>query len=219
MLNNQYDEDAGPGTIFRDVFLSLFICIFVLLVLVVPFINDPGKKKDNIDVAKPIGTMMIEMDWPQKATPDIDLWAKSPKDTRAVGFSNKGGIDLNLLRDDLGTYRDLTDRNYEVIVSRGIVPFKEYIINVHWYGNELNWSKPIEVKVRVTVHKSPTDNTTATSRIILFTSVILRKQSEELTVFRFKLDEHYELIKSSVHATPMSIMSADDKKGFGGDGF
>ena len=37
-----------------------------------------------------------------------------------VGYSNKGGLFFNLLRDDLGIYKDNSPVNYEVSYSRGI---------------------------------------------------------------------------------------------------
>ena len=44
---------------------------------------------------------------------------KAPDDI-PVGYSNKGGLFFNLLRDDLGKYKDNSPINYEVSYSRGI---------------------------------------------------------------------------------------------------
>ena len=66
-----------------------------------------------------------------------------------VGFPNKGNEVVNLLRDDLGLFQDLTDINYEIVYSRGIVP-GEWIVNVQAYRLE-DPIQPVPVQVQVVV--------------------------------------------------------------------
>jgi hypothetical protein len=48
----------------------------------------------------------------------VDLWVQAPGDI-PVGYSNKGGLIMNLLRDDLGT-NDPTPLLYENQYSHGV---------------------------------------------------------------------------------------------------
>ena len=72
----------------------------------------------------------------------VDLWVKAPDDI-PVGYSNRGGLFFNLLRDDLGVYKDPTPINYEVAYSRGINP-GEHIVNLHLYREDISAFNPFE---------------------------------------------------------------------------
>jgi hypothetical protein len=109
-----------------------------------------------------------------------------------VGYSNKGGAVFNLLRDDLGRRADATEMNYEVSYSRGIPP-GEYVVNLHLYRNTAQVS-PVTVTVVASVKK----NVAESARQVLSTRVGLPREGQELTVFRFKLDEAGELVPGSV---------------------
>ena len=100
-----------------------------------------------------------------------------------------------------GFRNDASNLNYENAFSRTI-PAGEYTVNLHMYFNRANvW--PIKVKVLVSTIK-PSGNSRV-SRQILVSDVVLRKQGEERTVFRFKLDDKGELIASSVNAAPKNL--------------
>ena len=63
------------------------------------------------------------------------------------GYSNKGGLIMNLLRDDLGT-NDPTPLRYENQFSRGVPP-GEYTINLHLFRNlQGTYPVPVDVTVR-----------------------------------------------------------------------
>ena len=110
-----------------------------------------------------------------------------------MGYSNKGGLLWNLLRDDLGTQPDATPLNYENAYTRGITP-GEYIINVHCYRCPV---LPVPVDVEVSVK---TDNGNKSSmNIIATTRVELQQHGEELTALRFKLTEEGKLVAGSVN--------------------
>jgi hypothetical protein len=71
-----------------------------------------------------------------------------------VGYSNKGGLIMNLLRDDLGT-NDPNSLHYENQYSRGVPP-GEYTVNLRLFRNlESRYSVPVEVTVRCSAEKSP----------------------------------------------------------------
>lgn len=199
MIYNPFDNsDDGGGTIFRDVIMLALMGFVVIVVLLLPHIN-PSSQKDNIDINPP-GNVIVEIKWPNDLDTDVDLWVQGPGDV-PVGYSNKGGVLFNLLRDDLGQQADATNINYENAFSRGIVE-GEYIVNLHLYRNQ-SGVMPIEVIVVVSVK----ENSDAGTRQILTRTVELTSVGQELTIFRFILDERGRLELGSVHDIYKSLRS------------
>jgi hypothetical protein len=192
---DQLDEDEG-GTVFRDVIMLALAGFVAMVLLLLPHLNPPGEAaKDN---SQPPGNVIVEVRWPDEIDADVDLWVEAPGDT-PVGYSNKGGVIFNLLRDDLGKRADATGLNYEVSYSRGI-PAGEYTVNVHLYRNPSN-VYPIPVTVVTSVKKSPKDS----ARQVLASKIELTREGEELTVFRFKLSEEGDLVPGSVHSLQRNL--------------
>ncbi len=199
MIYNPFDNsDDGGGTIFRDVIMLALMGFVVIVVLLLPHIN-PSKLKENIDVNPP-GNVIVEIRWPDILDTDVDLWVQGPGDV-PVGYSNKGGVLFNLLRDDIGHQGDVSKVNYENSFSRGIVE-GEYAINLHLYRDG-SGSLPIEVIVVVSVK----ENQDATTTRILTRTVELTSVGQELTVFRFDLDKDGKLDAESVHDIYISLRS------------
>ncbi|MFK7997168.1 MAG: hypothetical protein AB8B87_23750 [Granulosicoccus sp.] len=189
-----FDEDSGT-TVFRDVIMLALAGFVTLVMLLLPHIN-PEAKAEDTDQAP--GNMIVELRWPDELNVDVDLWVEAPGD-KAVGYTRKGGTVFDLLRDDLGVSSDLTGLNYEFAYSRG-APSGDYTINVHLFRNK---EKIYPVPVTVTVSlKAPKSKAT---RQILATKFDLDKVNQELTVFRFKLDEESKLVTGSVHDLPKRI--------------
>ena len=86
----------------------------------------------------------------------------------------------------------IRDRNYEISYSRGI-PAGEYIVNVHQYG-----PLPIGTIVTATVVVSVRTQLEA-ARQILTTNIELVRQGQEVTAFRFRLDQEGNLVPDSVN--------------------
>ena len=138
--------------------------------------------------------MIIELVWAADRDADIDLWVKAP-DRLPVGFPNKGNEVVNLLRDDLGLFQDLTDINYEIVYSRGIVP-GEWIVNVQAYRLEIP-IQPVPVQVQVVVSGQARGREQADAD--LGKEVELRYPRHETTVFRFALTGKGALVHGSVN--------------------
>lgn len=159
----------------RTPFIDVVLCVvLVLLVLVHP----PRKDAD----AKPPGEMAIEMTWPARCPADIDLWIKPPGE-RAVGYSNRNGTIVNLLRDDLGFTNDLSFEEGGVNLETAYARFHkdgEYIINVHGYSKLDKCERPVPVHVRV-YRRNGASN-------ILRKTVHVSKAGDEITVARITLD-------------------------------
>ena len=120
-----------------------------------------------------------------------------------MGYSNKSGKIFNLLRDDLGKAHDITDYNYEVAYTRG-TPGGEYVVNLHMYrGREVSY--PIAVKIVASVK----DDLTGSAKQLVTTTVRLRKEGQELTALRFRLDSKGGLVAGSVNSLfkPLRVAS------------
>ena len=192
---DQLEDDDG-GTVFRDVIMLALAGFVAMVLLLLPHLNPPGEAaKEN---TQPPGNVIVEVRWPDELDSDVDLWVEAPGDI-PVGYSNKGGVIFNLLRDDLGRRADATGMNYEVSYSRGI-PAGEYTVNVHLYRNAANIF-PIPVTVVTSVKKSAKDS----ARQLLASKIELVREGEELTVYRFKLSEEGDLVPGSVHSLQRNL--------------
>src|SRR3546814_3333786 len=114
---------GGGGTsalndiLFRDALFIMVLIQYILIVLMLPHLNPPASAKQ----ADPPGNLIVHVSWPE-GDADVDLWLDGPAEPVPVGYSNKGGVLWNLLRDDLGTKPDATPLNYENAFTRGVVP-------------------------------------------------------------------------------------------------
>ena len=183
---DQFEDDPG-GTVFRDVTmlaLAGFVCIVILLL---PHINPKAKT----GAEPPPGNILVELRWPDEMDADVDLWVKAPGD-RPVGYSSKGGLIFNLLRDDLGRQGDVTGLNYEVSYGRG-APAGEYVVNVHLYRYPAR-RFPLPVTVVASSRRTPE----AQSMSIAAAKLDLGREGEERTAFRFALDDEGRLVPGSL---------------------
>lgn len=190
-------EDDDGGTVFRDVIMLALLGFIAIVLLLLPHLNPPAKAQESVSAP---GNVIVEIHWPEQLDADVDLWVEAPGD-RPVGYSNKGGRIFNLLRDDLGHRSDVSKINYEVSYSRG-VPAGSYTVNVHLYQN-LGMIYPVPVTVIASVKKSPNE----AAKQILTSEVTLRWDGEEITVFRFDLDEKGRLVPGSLHSMPRPLRS------------
>jgi hypothetical protein len=193
MLGFDRFEHDDAGVVFRDL-ITLALCGFVVcVVLIMPHINPPVTK--TAQDTDPPGNVIVEVRWPDELDSDVDLWVEAPGDV-PVGYSNKGGVIFNLLRDDLGKRADATGMN-----SRGITP-GEYTVNLHLYRNTTGVF-PIPVTVVTSVKKSAKES----ARQLLASHIELVREGEELTVYRFKLSEQGDLVSGSVHSLQRQLRS------------
>ena len=184
---DSFDGDSSD-TVFRDVILLALSGFVAVVLILLPHLHPPLEAKE----APPPGNVVVEINWPSKIDADVDLWVEAPGD-QPVGYSNKGGKVFNLLRDDLGQFRDLTDVNYEVAYSRGVVE-GEYTINLHLYRN-----KSAILPVPVTMVASVKRTNAANLKRLTSAKVELAYTGEEVTVVRFSLNKTGEIVPGSMH--------------------
>lgn len=187
------DQDDATGTVFRDVLSLALLGFLAIIVILLPYVNPKGQKAAAM--APPPGNVIVEITWSSEMNADIDLWVQAPGDT-PVGYSNKGGVVFNLLRDDLGKFMDPTNINHEIAYTRGLIP-GEYTVNVHAYRFDALYPPPIEVKALVSVKQ---ETGAVDVMPVLGASAKLERLGQELTVFRFKLDEKGRVVEGSVHS-------------------
>lgn len=196
MQLDPFSDYGAPGdTLFRDVLSLALLGFLAVIVLLLPHINPEGT--ENATNSSVPGNVIVEITWPDDIDADIDLWVKAPDDV-AVGYSNKGSVVFNLLRDDLGKTLDLSSINHETAYTRGIVP-GEYVINAHAYRLDRKKPGPIRVEAVVSVKQDSADGKAAV-RPILHTSAKLEFHSQELTLARFELTKEGALVRNSVHS-------------------
>jgi len=210
MLNFSGERENGTiNTLFRDALMGVVGAIVVALVILLFHINDPKKNDEENQRAR--GNIRIEVIWDNDTNVDIDTWGKAPEDT-PVGYSNLNGRVFNLVRDDLGTYADLTEMNYEVMFSRGI-PKGEWIINLHWFSNSAGVTE-VPVKILITMRKDDSENSKESPLTIMSKHVTLTRVGQEITVIRFLIDEDQNIDRSSFSTDLKFIRPADfDSRG------
>ena len=193
-LSNEND------VVFRDVILLALTGFISMVILLIPFINPPTEEESS---STPPGNVIVELFWDDKREVDIDLWVQAPDDI-PVGYSNKGGLFFNLLRDDLGIYKDNSPVNYEVSYSRGISD-GVYIANVHLYREDKAPFKPIIAELLVSV----VDPVSNKRKQILRTSKKLEEIGKEITVFQFELNKKGKLNKNSINNKYVMLRSGN----------
>ena len=199
MFGFDHNEQDDAGVVFRDLITLALAGFVVCLVLILPHIN-PAKAARTADGGRTPGNVMIEASWPPDLDTDVDLWVQGPGDV-PVGYSNKSGGLFNLLRDDLGKVMDVSGLNYEVAYARGVLP-GEYVVNLHLYRNVAG-RLPVPVKVLI----STKERADAPLKQLLVTDVELKREGQELTVFRFKLDAKGRLLAGTVNNLQKALRS------------
>jgi hypothetical protein len=184
--------DEETLTVWLDTALLMLGGFILMTVLMMAVVNPPAKSAETAGDTRP-GNVMIEAQWNEGLDADIDLWVAAPGD-RPVGYSNKSGTIFNLLRDDRGRERDVTEANYEVAYSRGM-PAGEYVANVHMYEG-IVVTYPVEVRIVASVRATPQGD----ARRLVTTTVLLRHENHQVTAFRFRLDEAGELVPGSINS-------------------
>ena len=193
------------GTVFSDMLFLMVLGLVVLIFLVSFLIGPPAKHGQTAQVAE----IVIEAIWPTGTKYDVDLWTMGP-DGIPVGWGvHTTTGSLNLERDDRGKREDAAELNYETISVRTREP-GEYTVNVHMFHN-FGDPLPVPVFVKVTGKHDLGE--------IFSGQVMLERLRQELTVVRFKLDEHGMLIDGSLNNAYKEVLpvSSPEMRGLPSD--
>ncbi len=194
MLDPFNNHDEAGGTLFRDVLSLALMGFLAVIVLLLPYINPRGNQAEA--TAPPPGSVIVEITWASELNADVDLWIQAPNDL-PVGYSNKGAVFFNLLRDDLGQYMDPTMINHEVAYTRGIIP-GEYVVNIHAYRGDHDKPPPMDVRCVISIKIDGEDGPIVVP--VLGTTARLDYVGQEITVFRFGLDKEGTIQAGSVNS-------------------
>lgn len=160
--------------------MNSMVLFLLFLVWVLPFINPPTAEAN----AEPPGNLIASIAW-NEGNIDVDLWLNGPAEPVAIGYSNKGGVLWNLLRDDLGDWPDAGRLNYENAYTRGVVP-GEYTINAHCYRcPQLPVTVDLEVSFATMAGEPGVKSGT---KVIFTTSAQITKDHQEITLINFRMD-------------------------------
>jgi hypothetical protein len=155
---------------------------FVLLMLALMIVNPKAKKED----VKLKSNIMVEVEWGAELSSDVDLFMQMPNNN-IVSYYKRDVPGAQLSRDDTGVKSDkvvMPDGSISIIKENwehGFITKPTpgwYTINVILYENRDE--RPIPVKVKIQQFKP--------YKIIYNGVVTLRKNKEEKTVIRFRLD-------------------------------
>lgn len=192
---------SGTNISLTDLTMTLMLAYLIVIAIMIKFLNPPASAENST----PPGNLMATLIWDQGDL-DVDLWMVGPGEPRPVGYSNKGGVLWNLLRDDLGSAPDATMMNYENAYTRGIVP-GEYIFNVHCYRCAVT---PINATLEIAVNTNDGSSTAKTGTKVLQTVKFkINTQGQEKTVIRFKLKEGGTIDPASINTIQKKLRSAD----------
>jgi hypothetical protein len=187
----------GMNVSFRDM---LFLLVFMYLLIGGIALAHVHKKAEESKGATPPGNVIVELHWDQSIDADVDLWVQGPGDV-PVGYSNKSGAIFNLVRDDLGRSGGPNSMNYEVSYGRGRWA-GEYVVNAHLYRST-DGKFPIPLTASVSVQGDD-----GRVRQIVHSDTELRAQGQEITIFRFRLDEKGELVEGSLNRIHKDLRTA-----------
>jgi hypothetical protein len=196
----------GMNVSFRDM---LFLLVFAYLVIGAVALAHVRKKAEDVTGAAPPGSLIVDIHWDDKIDADVDLWVQAPGDV-PVGYSNKSGIIFNLLRDDLGHSGDPVSMNYEIAYGRGLWP-GEYTVNAHLYRSA-DGRYPVPVTAKVSV-RGPDGEVTNVLRSV----VQLDHVGQEMTIYRFQLDDKGHLVPGSLNRLHKGLRSAWQHNRSGGE--
>ena len=195
------DREGDSTTVFLDVILLALAGFVCLVILLLPHINAPTPPTE--DGLTPNESVIFEITWPPETDADVDLWVKAPGDI-AVGYSNKGGLFCNLLRDDLGRLADPLQINHEETVCRGIVTQGRYTVNVHAFrADNVIWPIPVRMVVRTKRGTLPINDIVQGIQSLMYVG-------EEVTMANFILLEDGMLASGSLDTvrTPLRAFSS-----------
>jgi hypothetical protein len=183
---------------FRDM---LFLLVFAYLIISAVALAHVAKKdQEAVKSTTPPGHVVIEMNWLKDSDADVDLWVQGPGDV-PVGYSNKSGMIFNLVRDDLGRSGDPNSMNYEVAYGRGHWA-GEYVVNAMLYRSR-DRHLPLPVRTQVSLQ----DDGGAVQQVVA-SNVELAFEGQEVTIFRFRLDDKGAFISDSVNRIHKNLRSA-----------
>lgn len=195
--------DEVNGIAFRDVLMNALLGMAATLIIIMAVTQVQAQLEAS---AEPPGNLTVYAKW-DDGDIDVDLWLDGPAEPVPVGYSNKGGLVWNLLRDDLGDHADaLGATNFENAYSRGVVP-GSYSIALHCYR-----CPTLPVTATVVISMNDMKAGKSSSKTLLTSKVEISRQGQEKTVANFKLNADGTIDKSTLNNIYRPLRSAKKER-------
>jgi hypothetical protein len=188
-----------PGLAFID-FLANLLLVFTVLFIISFVLIRPQAAPPALRTP---GVYAVEITWPGRIDDDVDLYVRDPQ-KHVVYFANPTAGLLHLEHDDLGYPSASTSAgrlvkprtNVERVVLRG-VETGEFVANVHLYRG--GGSGPVRVHAALW-------KLIGADKPITSVSVVLRREGDERTAFRFTVTPGGEI--ANVNRLPADLVRA-----------
>lgn len=179
-------QGEKPSSIgYRDVLLAFSAVVSLVVLFELPNINPPAKPvTENI---QPAGQISVIVCW-KRAPIDIDTHGIAPGEDKPVGFNNRSGKVLTLLRDNRGDTGGNAPANCESMTARDL-PAGEYTFNLFGFSV----SEVTTVHVEIGVGKDA-------GSMHVFTYDLPIANRQERTVMRFRVDDKGEIVPGSINS-------------------
>lgn len=194
---NQAQNNAN--ILARDIF-GVALATFVLVAFLLMRLAESEASDAEADMP---GNLMATISWPAGDF-DVDIWLDGPGEPIPVGYSNKGGLLWNLLRDDLGRVPDYTEFNFETAYTRGLPP-GDYRVNVHCFRCP---QVPLEVNLELIKRGAPSVDGKAPAEVLGVSTITLYKNHEEKTGLAFTVDSDGNVPRESMNTLFEPLRSA-----------
>ncbi len=178
---------------FIDLFMNMLAGFAMLLVVTFILVNPKAKDDKSKD---PKAEIVITVVWPKGLNDDVDTYVEDPAGHLVYFQRREDGL-MHLDRDDQGRITDRVEvepgvwvdykENQEIVTIRGLVP-GEYVVNIHMYRKRD--AKPTSVDVTL-------EKINPRLKLIAAKTLVLTKNGDEKTVFRFTVTKEGEITNIS----------------------
>lgn len=180
---------------FRDVLFNVIISFMLIMIIIMGMIQEEKTSKED---SMAMGSIVATLTWPD-GDQDLDLWVNGPNEPKPIGYSNKAGENIDLLRDDMGNISDILPLNYENAIVRNLQA-GTYTFNIHCYRCMSGFPIKAVLEVRINRLEGPPYVTTRMVDILY--------EGQETTVIAFDMDSRGYVDPPSVNDVMVKLRSA-----------
>lgn len=194
-------KNYNCNTSFLDLLFNMLLAFTALFILAFAMMSQNKKVIPEVK-----GSYMITVTWSEEFDDDVDTYVQDPESGLIFFQRREDGL-MHLDRDDLGRRNDAVTTQFGVVTfkeNREVVTIRntmrgEYCVNVHMYRRGNPEEKPVEVTVQL-------DKVNPNYEPVMQKKVVLSKNGDEETAFRFSLDGEGKVV--GISTEPKSLTRA-----------